>query len=318
MADCDPSLIVRLVPLNERTRNAWKDPHNAPFYVPASFQGFQRREGSSRETTPYEADIATQNKVSDEESEIRLTLNDIPKDVTQGFMFGRSKSSCDVYCGERSDAYNISGQAFSITINKKGQVILKYLTPKSNISVQYGDQEPGVRTTFTWILFPECKKGIVIKVAEELVFGVIMPLHGDFAEEYRKGCYEYVANVESAVASIPVLGVESQSLTTDPSRIPTPNTKPFYYRCVEEELGRGSFGKVYLVRDVTTGKKYAGKEFHCDQVDQNEGHILAQQNHVSKIDYLVLYPCWNPSRYFQTNKVTSIEEILMISYRRTS
>lgn len=281
MEHYDPSLIARLIPLNERTSQAWKDPHNAPFYKPASFQGFEHREGSSRDTTPFEDEIDAKDKVSDSESEIRLTLNDLPKDITEGFMFGKNKHFCDIYCGEWSKAFNISGRAFSITIDKKGQVVLKYLTPKSEISVQYGDQQPGVRTLSTWILFPDCEKGIVVEVADQLRFRVIVPYHNFFGGDYRQACLEYVTNVESAVASIPILTTNSQPVTMDPSRMPTPNTKPFYYR--ERVLGRGSSGTVYLVRDVSTGEEYAGKEFHCGQIDYDEGLVLASQKHVSNI-----------------------------------
>ncbi|CAD6563772.1 MAG: hypothetical protein ASARMPREDX12_000056 [Alectoria sarmentosa] len=254
MADYDPNLIVRLVPLNERTRNAWKNPHNAPFYVPGSYQGSEDREDSSRGTTPFYDELDSRDKVSDSEAEIRLKLDSIPKDVTQGFVFGNNKKACDIYCGERSKGFNISGMTFSITINKRGQVVLKYLTPKSRISVQYGDQDPGVRTSSTWILFEECRKGIIIEVAEKLRFQAILPDHSSFGPDYRDACYDYVTDVESAVASIPTLTMDSQPPTTDLSSMPTPNSKPFYYRYVESELGRGSSGKVYLVHEVNSGK----------------------------------------------------------------
>lgn len=283
MADYDPNLIVRLVPLNERTRNAWKNPHNAPFYVPGSYQGFEDREGSSRGTTPFYDELDSRDKVSDSEAEIRLKLDSFPKDVTKGFIFGNNKKTCDIYCGERSKGFNISGMTFSITINKKGQVLLKYLTPKSRISVQYGDQDPGIRTSSTWILFGECKKGIIIEVAEKLRFQAILPDHSSFGLDYREACYDYVTDVESAVAAIPTLTMDSQPATADLSSMPTPNTKPFYYRCVESELGRGSSGKVYLVHEVSSGKEYAGKEFHCNRFDCSESLILAKQKHVSNI-----------------------------------
>ena len=139
MADSDPNLIVRLLPLNERTRIAWKNPHNSQFYVPASFKDFEERENSSRATTPLDDEIDSQEDAPDSEAELRLTLNDFPKDIAAGFVFGRSKKVCDIYCGERSSDFNITVRAFSITVNAKGQAVLKYLTPNSTISVKYGN-----------------------------------------------------------------------------------------------------------------------------------------------------------------------------------
>lgn len=278
MTDNDPNLIVRLIPLNERTRNAWKDAHNASFYVPASVQ-----KSEYREITPDDDLIESEHKVSDVEPEIRLSLNDFPKDVTEGFVFGKDKQSCDIYCGEWSKAFNISRQAFSITINKEGQVALKYFPHKSKISVQYGDQEPGSRTASKWILFPDCEEGIVIKVAKQLEFRAIVPNDGRFDEDYRKACVEYVTNVESAVTSIPILTLHSATLTMDASQMPTSKTKPFYYRRPAKELGSSSRGKVYLVYDASTGEEFAGKEFHRGQVEYNESHILTSQRHVSSI-----------------------------------
>lgn len=323
MADSDPSLIVRLTPLNERTRSAWKDPHNTAFYVHPSFQGFEPREAPSREATPFSDDIDAQDKRADSESEIRLTLNRYPKELTQGYVFGKDKRFCDIYCGEWSRAFNISGQTFSIAVNKKGQVVLKYLTPKSVISVQYGNQEPGVRAKSTWILFRSCKNGIIVNVAERLEFRVIVPKHDTFGEDYKNACCEYVTNVESAVAAMPNLTMDSQPVTADPSRMQTPNTNRFYYRCKEREIGRGTYGKVYLVYDASTGEEYAGKEFHSDQVNYGEGQILAQQDHVSNVilSHTLLRVHLD---IVQTNKVTetayksSVEEPLTISNRHTS
>lgn len=276
MANDDSDLIVRLVALNEKTRNAWKDPHNASFYVPASFIASEHREDSSPDSEVDDIELP------DSEPEIRLTFKDFPKDISEGFMFGQDKDSCDIYCG-CSEALNVSRHVFSITINKKGQVVLKHLTPKTRISVQYGDQEPGIRYLSTWILFPECDEGITIKLAGQLRFRVFVPTHETYPEEYKQACVEYVTNGEDAVRAIPILPTHSQPMTMDPGRMPTPNQKPFYYRCTKKKLGCGNYGKAYLVYDASTGEEYAGKEFKRGQFDYDEGHILASQNHVSNV-----------------------------------
>ena len=323
MANSDPNLIVSLTPLNERTRTAWRDLHNTPFYVRPSFQGFERHEAPSRDATPFSNDIDPQEKKPDSESEITLTLNKYPKELTQGFMFGKDKRFCDVYCGEWSKAFNISRRTFSITVNKKGEAVLKYLTPKSTISVQYGNQEPGVRTVSTWILFPGCKNGIIIKAAELLEFRILVPNHRNFGQDFKRACCEYVTNVESAVAAMPNLTMDNQPVTAEPSRMLTPNTRPFYYRCVEQELGRGSYGKVYIVYEASTGEEYAGKEFHSDQVNYNEGDILAKQDHVSNVilSHTLIWVYLDIDEANEAKEaayVISTDEILTIFNRRTS
>ena len=276
-------LLVRLIPLNERTRDAWRDPHNAQYFLPSSYQGSEPGERSIRETTPCGDDVENEASKGDSEPELRLKLEDLPKDVAEGFVFGRTKPVCDIYCGALSRGFNISGRAFSIAINKECQMVLKYLTDKSEISVQYGHQDPGVRRVFTWILFNGCKNDIIVKVAEQLQFCVIVPELKTHTVQYREACREYATNVESAVAAIPVLCLDSQPVTHDPSHLHTANARPFYYRSVGEELGSGSSGRVYVVYDASTGEKYAGKEFHGGQVDHYECQTLAKQNHVSDL-----------------------------------
>ncbi len=107
---------------------------------------------------------------------IRATAGSLPTSTgRQSSVTNIKLISCDIYCGRKSKAFNISARAFSITIDKRGQVLLKNLNPKSWISVQYGDQEPDVRTLSTWIIFPFCEKGVTIKVAEQLKFRAIVP-----------------------------------------------------------------------------------------------------------------------------------------------
>lgn len=293
MAEDDPNLIVRLVPLDKKTRTAWKDSHNAPFHAPASFQSSENREGSSRVTSPDRKDAVSEDNKSYLEPDIRLRLDEFPKDVTKGFVFGGDRKICDIYCNGSLEAFNISGQAFSITINKKGHVVLKYLDTESKISVQYGDQKPGVRSLSTWILFPECQMDIIIKVGSHLHFRAIVPRHHIFPMEYSEACYDYVTDVESAVEALPFLTTNDQPVIPNSSQMLGTNTEPFYYRCKEKELGSCFFGKVYLVYDVSTGKEYVGKEIQSSQVDYDEGHILASQNHVSN-DPCTTSPGWNP------------------------
>ena len=81
MDKSDPNVVARLVALNERTRKAWAHPHNQPFYIPASFQGFSVHDGRSREPTPCEEDMKGGDHIEDTEPELRLCFSNRPKDI---------------------------------------------------------------------------------------------------------------------------------------------------------------------------------------------------------------------------------------------
>ncbi len=40
-----------------------------------------------------------------------------------------------------------------------------------------------------------------------------------------------------------------------------PEVRRFYYKVPDTELGRGAFGRVFQVRDVSNGNCYAAKEY---------------------------------------------------------
>ena len=55
------------------------------------------------------------------------------------------------------------------------------------------------------------------------------------------------------------------------------------YRCKKKVLGSGSYEKVYLVRDASTVKKYAGKEFYDAQINNEEQKIMQLLTHISNL-----------------------------------
>lgn len=46
-----------------------------------------------------------------------------------------------------------------------------------------------------------------------------------------------------------------------PSTLPVPNVRQYYYKVPHSDLGRGAFGRVFEVRDVSNGNRYAAKEY---------------------------------------------------------
>lgn len=268
----NPSLVARLVALNERTRKAWAHPHNRKYYVPASFQSFKVQGRASRDSTPADEDMIKDVRREDTEPELRLYLHNRPKDITKGWVFGSDKSACDIYCGECDEEshYNIGRQTFSIALNEQSQVIVKHLRNTNRTQVQYNSQNAGARQEFVWTMLPYCRDIYVIS-AKQLQFRVNVLQLGEQTDLCLKLRSEFLTDVRKGGSS-----------GTATSLLSTPQMEPFYYVCKDRPLGSGSFGKVYIVVDVSTGVEYAGKTFH-GEVSRSEAGILAKQNHVSRI-----------------------------------
>ena len=268
MDKTNPPILARLVALNERTRVAWAHPHNRSYYVPASFQGFPVRDSSRRESTPRDDSRDRRSNVQYSEPELRLHLNSRPKNISKGWIFGSDQAVCDIYCGEHDQegSYNIGRQTFSITISKQRHVILTHLRDRIKTSVQYGSQNAGTRREFVWIMFPDCP-AIFITTARNLIFRVIVEESNAPAD--HEGLRDrFLKEVEESMPPVPDLSIAK--------------TEPFYYKPEVKELGRGSFGKVCIVMDASTGMEYAGKTFFGKAMGE-EAKILAKQDHVSHI-----------------------------------
>ena len=277
----EPNLVARLVALNERTRKAWAHPHNRSYYVPASYKGIEVRERASRESTPSNEDTITQ----DTEPELRLYLNNRPKDIRKGWVFGSDKTACDIYCGDADtkSQYNIGRQTFSITLNEECQVILKHLRNTNWTQVRYDDQSAGARGEFVYIMLPYCQN-IYVCSAKELKFQVeVVQLRAQTKLCMRLRS-QFLMDVEKSTPPMPVLSGGSGSWMAATSLVSATQMQPFYYIRKDRMLGKGSFGKVYIVVDVSTGVEYAGKTFNS-KIGRSEAEILANQKHVSHITF---------------------------------
>ena len=229
----------------------------------------------------------------DTEPELHLYLDDRPKDLSKGWVFGSDRNACDIYCGEpdRSGNYNIGRQTFSITIDKRSHVVLKHLRNTNRTQVQYDKQKAGDRQEFVWIMLPDCND-IFVTTANKLKFQVEVVDPSELTESSKRSRSTllswFLADVEDSMLSTPLRSVDSGSTASYSSLCYKSKTQPFYYVRKDRLLGSGSFGKVYIVVDVSTGVEYAGKTF-IGEVDQDEVYILANQNHVSIITLFVMY-----------------------------
>ena len=98
--------------------------------------------------------------------------------------------------------------------------------------------------------------------------------------EYKAHRDAYLEERRNALPPLSQLGMESQQTTA----VLTPlGQQPIYLP--KEELGRGAFGTVNKVVDVSTGYEYAGKKFHHGSW-KKEVDILKGLSHVSVIIHL--------------------------------
>lgn len=277
----DPSLICTLVARNWRTSNLWRHPNNTLHYIPPSFTDTIEPSRTSRESSLSEsiADSASEAG-SDDEPAIRLTFDNMPKVLSHGFVFGSNPKVCDVYCGRYEREYRMDHRTFAISFNNNGDVILQHTTQKTITKVQYNEQEPGTRKAFTWILFPG--REILVTVASKLQFSIKLPKHRGCEPAYEAYRAQYLQARRNAVPPLSQLGLDTYAATGEPSAIPTPNARRFYYRVPDSDLGRGAYGRVFLVRDVSNGNFYAAKEFFGN-FSWHETKMLSGVSHVRQV-----------------------------------
>ena len=218
--------------------------------MPASLRGEQVRD--SRESTPYQDDNESGPCAGETEPELRISLNSHPKDISKGWVFGSDETSVDIYIGGGANVrnYGIGGQTFSLTISKQGHVILEHINNQNLTEVHYQPQKAGRRRVFTWIMFPDCER-IVVTSAKQLEFKVIVTTPDNQTNFYKQLRAKFIKDAEASMGGT----------TAKISLASRPNWQPFFYRCEGRELGRGSFGKVEVVVDASTGIEYAGSYF---------------------------------------------------------
>ena len=294
MDEKDPRLIVTLEAVGITAGRAWNRPQNQNRCLPASESVVDI---SSRESTPA---------VDQPGSQIQLTFDDKPKNLEKGFVFGSDPQICDVFLGERGAGF--SGQQFCITFNARGEVIFKN-TSRKQAQVNYNGENPSHRNQFTWILFDTYENiKITVGEKEDLIFKVKWPKHGTYRAEYEAHRDAYFKERRNALPPLSQLDMESQQTTAgitarqspaqhspaqhsprqEPPRQKLPEQKPIYLS--KEELGRGGFGTVRKVVDVSTGDVYAGKEFYHGNW-KKEVDILMSVSHVSVAIDQMINPC---------------------------
>lgn len=286
----DPNLVLTLKAITTRAADAFRLPHNQNRYVPPSAEA--AADIWSRESTP--ATIVGDDERGDFSHrdfshQIQLTFDE----DNQGYTFGKDNQGCTFGVSRRCDVVlerlkhgessRISSRHFRITFDDQGRLKLEAMSKSHSMTVSQDGQawDQPRKHYFKWILFP----GTVIKVIidETLEFWIELAKHDSCQDEYQKRVQSFLETSRNAIA-LNLLNIDSQQTTAAPSQPLSPSSlrqAPIYRRL--EELGRGKFGKVYKVIDVSTGDTYAGKYFYPDTEDKwkSEVEILKKVSHVS-------------------------------------
>ncbi|KAL9029909.1 MAG: hypothetical protein Q9196_001912 [Gyalolechia fulgens] len=271
----NPDLIATLIPVDKekRAENAFCLDKNKDLYLPPTRGISGGPTISSREATPAGDRPDNDHCQYDSTHRLQLTFDQVPKDPSKGYSFGTDAQRCDVVLRNRG-TYGISGLQFCITfddtIDHKTHLVLKD-SSTNGTAVGYSDQAKyEVRRHFTWILDLSKEGGEweFVVHARGLSFKVELASHQTCKAEYEEKLTSFLKRSSTALPPVDRLGIDSYTTTAQPSQASTPKQLPVYIS--ERELGRGSFGRVDKVIDVSTGARYARKEFFEPRWVKNE------------------------------------------------
>jgi hypothetical protein len=213
---------------------------------------------------------------------LQLTFTHGPK-AGRGFTIGTDANRYDIVL---PDTRGVSRCHCYLTFDKERRLILRDCSSNGTI-VTYDGKGGKKRRHFTWILgghrVPNESKTIVIQLHAMLKFQIVVT-KPTFPDIYFENVNDFLR--ETAVAAnIPfgALGIQSTASTAAPSGTHTPVQDPILLE--QETLGRGAYGVVTRVWDVSTGREYASKRFtNLDKSDwEKEASLMRQSPHVSCI-----------------------------------
>lgn len=172
-------------------------------------------------------------------------------------------------------------------------------TSQEGTYVKYG-KRGHQRQDFTWILdiykydLSE-SKDVKAKVGD-LKFKIEIPNHKD-CSEYKNNVDDFLRKGHQSVQTLNTLGIdtikETEITAQAFSKADKTSNCPIYLQI--EMIGAGAFGKVWLIKNVSTGESYACKKFFQSVLEReawlkavkNEIQIMHDYKHVSVAPILI-------------------------------
>ncbi|KAK3114101.1 hypothetical protein LTR53_007919 [Teratosphaeriaceae sp. CCFEE 6253] len=252
---------------------------NSSRLVPAKEELLQLYGRKSRETTAALSDVEDEDtKGRTGGKGLQFTFTHGPK-AGRGYMLGTDANSCDIVLPMLK---GISRRHCYLTFDEKRLLVLRDCSSNGTV-VMYVGKGGERRRHFTWILggheVPDETKSIVIRLHTALKFQIVVAKR-TFPDIYFENVDEFLG--ETAIAdNLPfgALGIQSIASTAAPSGTHTPIQDPILLE--RDTLGRGAFGVVTRVWDVSTGREYASKRFtNLDNSDwEKEASLMRQSPH---------------------------------------
>lgn len=247
----NPNVILILTSPQMQFQDACELPHNSERYIPPI--DLDSSESGSRRTTPDIDPISIWGR-------IQLTFDKPPKDILRGFAFGTDKARCDILLAEESGQGGISDVHFYITFDNEGRIILKDVS-ENGTTVSFGDWgKDEKRSHFTWILeFSKTYKNnvrAIVQLPERFYFEFKLGKYSSCEAAYQENVESYMKRRADTIMDLGDSDVERDI----PIQSLAATQEPAYL--TGGWLGSGGYGRVVLVRDVSTGLQYAAKELY--------------------------------------------------------
>jgi hypothetical protein len=288
----DPNIIAILIATTNRAERACQLKYNEERYqAPAD-----DTRPFSKENTPCPGEDSDDEDSNDKEPKdedgtahrLELAFDKPPKDVNYGYVFGWGPD-CDIQLvdrenlrpGDRKKVGKVSQRHFSITFDAQRRVVLRD-SSKYGSAVSYDGAGNELRSHFTWIIFPDFETIEVSIPRADISFKIKLGTHKNRDEEF-------FANVDAVFPPSVRMGegglatpmlqltMSSQNTSVASSEAATPRDGPIYLR--HERIGKGAFGKVYRLTDVSTGEPCAGKSFDYSDCER-EVAVMRAVEHV--------------------------------------
>ena len=289
----DPNIIATLIATeSDLAKRAFQLDHNEKRYrAPTSDTKPFSKENTpcpgedSDDEDPQGEDLKDEDETA---HRLKLSFDRPPKDVSYGYVFGWGPD-CDIQLvdrenlrpGDRKRVEKVSQRHFSITFDAQRRVILRDSSTYGT-TVSYDGAGEELRSYFTWIIFPGYKTIEVSIPRADISFKIKLGKH-------KKHRQEFLANVDAMFPPSVRMGegglatpmqhleMHSQNRSVASSGIATPRRGPIYLQ--HERIGKGTFGRVYRVTNVSTGEDYAGKSIDYSDC-KREVAIMRQIDHV--------------------------------------
>ncbi|KAL2359139.1 hypothetical protein RJZ56_008026 [Blastomyces dermatitidis] len=191
---------------------------------------------------------------------LKLTFSKGPKNY-QGFVLGRESHTCDIVLDSQTSP-DVSGSHCFLTFNEYDQLILHDTSTNGTI-VSYNGKGAENRKKFSWI-----------------VAGHPVPDEEMHDIEYTAKIRQFRSDLEKLEESaLDSLNLESRLITAHYTQSHSPRQEPLLLAL--SELGRGAFGVVTCLWDVSCGVTYAQKT-----------PLAAQTKHMAQSEHDQLIEEW--------------------------